>query len=199
MIRLIVILTFCAVSVSALSHATPPAPISQTGQTTCWDSAGVVISCAGTGQDGERRAGVAWPIPRFTDNSNGTITDNLTGLIWLKDAGCATIYGTSWPITIDKVNALQSGQCGLTDNSVAGQWRVPNKNELESLAINGEVPQIGYYLNSQGFIDAHVGSYLMSSSTHANLTSHAWTMDPSGDVYSYGNKGYNQYKAWAVR
>jgi hypothetical protein len=32
--------------------------------------------------------GVAWPNPRFTDNSDGTVTDNLTGLIWLKNANC---------------------------------------------------------------------------------------------------------------
>jgi len=38
----------------------------QTGQTKCYDTAGAVIDCAGTGQDGEIRAGVAWPEPRFT-------------------------------------------------------------------------------------------------------------------------------------
>ena len=34
------------------------------------------------------KKGVAWPNPRFTDNGNGTVTDNLTGLIWLKNANC---------------------------------------------------------------------------------------------------------------
>ncbi len=28
------------------------------------------------------------PTPRFNDNSNCTVTDNLTGLIWLKSANC---------------------------------------------------------------------------------------------------------------
>jgi hypothetical protein len=51
----------------------------QTGQTTCWDAAGNVIDCLGTGQDGDLRMGVAWPNPRFTDNGNETMTDNLTG------------------------------------------------------------------------------------------------------------------------
>ncbi|MGA9347827.1 MAG: hypothetical protein WBW48_03355 [Anaerolineae bacterium] len=36
-----------------------------------------------TGEDGELLKGVTWPSPRFTDNGNGTVTDNLTGLIWL--------------------------------------------------------------------------------------------------------------------
>ena len=31
---------------------------------------------------------IEWPAPRFTDNGDGTVTDSLTGLMWLKDGGC---------------------------------------------------------------------------------------------------------------
>ncbi len=31
---------------------------------------------------------VPWPDPSFTDRGDGTVKDNLTGLIWLKDANC---------------------------------------------------------------------------------------------------------------
>ena len=55
-----------------------PAPVEKTGQTTSY----------ATGDDGDLEKGVSWPNPRFTDNLDGTITDNLTGLIWLKDANC---------------------------------------------------------------------------------------------------------------
>ncbi|MFH0343306.1 MAG: hypothetical protein ACHBNF_14550 [Chromatiales bacterium] len=65
----------------------------QTGQTNCFDSIGQEISCEGTGQDAELRKGTSWPNPRFTDNGDGTITDNLTGLMWLKDANCAATIG----------------------------------------------------------------------------------------------------------
>ena len=40
------------------------------------------------GDDGDLEKGITWPNPRFTDNGVGTVTDNLTGLIWLKDANC---------------------------------------------------------------------------------------------------------------
>ena len=56
----------------------------RTGQTTCWDNSGNQIPCAGTGQDGEIKAGEPWPEPRFTDNGDETMTDNLTGLMWTK-------------------------------------------------------------------------------------------------------------------
>jgi hypothetical protein len=55
-----------------------PAPVPQTGQTASYAA----------GDDGDIQAGVPWPVPRFTDNGNGTVRDNLTGLIWLKNASC---------------------------------------------------------------------------------------------------------------
>jgi hypothetical protein len=113
----------------------------RTGQTTCYDANGVVIACAGTGQDGDKQAGVAWPSPRFTDNKDGTVFDNLTGLLWLKDAGCTDTAGgiargsglLDWPAALTWSNNLANGKCGLSDNSVAGDWRLPNINELRSL------------------------------------------------------------------
>src|SRR5512137_2076387 len=63
-----------------------PGGIPQTGQTACYDGTGVVIPCPGSGQDGELRPGVSWPVPRFIDHGNGTVTDRLTGLMWAKEA-----------------------------------------------------------------------------------------------------------------
>lgn len=113
----------------------------RTGQNTCYDATGVIIDCANTGQDGDTQAGAPWPSPRFTDNGNGTATDNLTGLIWLKDANCTDSAGgisrtgglLNWPSALAWCNNLAHGTCGLSDNSAAGDWRLPNINELKSL------------------------------------------------------------------
>ena len=64
-----------------------PSPVPQTGQTGCWDASGSPIGCAGTGQDGEYQYGVSVD-PRLTDNGDGTVSDKLTGLIWLKWGTC---------------------------------------------------------------------------------------------------------------
>jgi hypothetical protein len=74
---------FLLLSVSVL-HA-EPAQVGKTGQTKCYNASGTEISCTGTGQDGEIRAGVAWPNPRFSI-SGDCVTDNLTGLMWAKNA-----------------------------------------------------------------------------------------------------------------
>jgi hypothetical protein len=95
--------------------------VPQTGQT----------SSFAFGDDGYYQAGVRLPSPRFTENGDGTITDKLTGLIWLKDANC---FGQlSWLAALKQITSLQSGQCGLTDGSVIGTWRLPNIRELHSL------------------------------------------------------------------
>jgi hypothetical protein len=114
------------------------APVPRTGQTTCYDQNNAQIACAGTGQDGDKLAGVAWPTPRFIDNGNGTVTDQLTGLIWLKDANCSAISPATQQTALDKANGLANGQCGLTDGSAPGDWRLPNVGELESLIDYGQ-------------------------------------------------------------
>jgi hypothetical protein len=85
-----------------------------------------------TGDDGDLEKGVAWPTPRFTDNNNGTVTDNLTGLIWMKNANYfgACDWGEQ---ALIRANSLCSGTADLTDGSKAGDWRLPNIKELESL------------------------------------------------------------------
>ena len=84
----------------------PPAPVAATGQTTTY----------GGGDDGWYQMGVSAE-PRFTDNGDGTVTDNLTGLIWTKAADCFGLR--DWANAVSDVNMLANGSCGLTDGSVA--------------------------------------------------------------------------------
>ena len=66
---------------------------------------------------------------RYTDNHDGTVTDNRTGLVWLKNANC---FGNqNWNSAKKKVAKLASGKCGLHDQSKAGKWRLPSKEEWE--------------------------------------------------------------------
>jgi hypothetical protein len=45
------------------------AVVPRTGQCLCYDAAGKVISCIGSGQDGELRYGAPWPEPRLRNYS----------------------------------------------------------------------------------------------------------------------------------
>jgi hypothetical protein len=120
--------------------ADAPALPWRTGQTECFDSNGALISCTGTGQDGDVRAGVAWPTPRFRDNGNGTVTDKLTGLMWLKDATCLNTHYSAqvpnarakWQDALAIVAGINDGTYGLCGSSYT-DWRLPNRKEIQSL------------------------------------------------------------------
>ncbi len=138
------------------------ARLAQTGQK---------ISCS-PGDDGSLRKGIPWPDPRFTDNGDGTVNDNLTRLIWLQDTNC---FGKqSWETALDLCNNLQQGNCNLTDSSVIGDWRPPNRLEMESLLDFG---RIGPALPLESPFVHYGSTYWTSTTLNPNV---AWFMNASG-------------------
>jgi hypothetical protein len=114
------------------------ARVMQTGQSTCYELSGyTAVDCAGTGQDGEYQAGTPLPGNRFIDHGDGTVTDTLTQLTWLKSYGCTDLAGILAE-GLAAIADLQDGQCGLTDGSQAGDWRMANIRELLSVAYFGD-------------------------------------------------------------
>ncbi len=151
-----------------------------------------------TGDDGDLRRGVAWPLPRFNDNGNGTVTDNLTGLIWLRDADC---FGKrNWGVALNNSNTLNSGECGLSDGSAEGDWRLPNPKELKSLIDYSEVdpalPVSPHFINVRGS-GSDTDSY-WSSSMYAGSTNSAWSVLTWNGHSNYYSKDTLFY-VWPVR
>lgn len=126
-------------------------PVFKTGQTTQYEP----------GDDGALERGRAWPSPRFTDNGDGTITDNMTGLMWEKSASLTTRL---WAEAMDYAN----------NSLVAGydDWRLPNIFELQSL-INHEAVSPATWLNGQGFQNIQQ-NYYWTSTTRGSDTTQAY-------------------------
>jgi len=143
-------------------------PVMQTGQTQCWDEDGDEIDCEETGQDGDIQAGIPWPAPRFSDNEDGTFTDNLTGLVWLKDVSCYP--RSTWQQALETVKTLESGACSLTDGSRRGDWRLPNVKELQSLV---DFSNYNYSIDESAPFKPG-GQQVWSSTTVQSAPEHAW-------------------------
>jgi len=166
----------------------------QSGQMQCYDTTDTEIPCAGSGQDGDIRAGVAWPEPRFTV-SGDCVTDNLTGLMWVKSPDSIT---RQWDIALSYANNLVL--CGYDD------WRLPNINELRSLVHSGYneescggVPcvYLSDWLNSKGFSNVQ-STFYWSSTTFAYYLTDAWEVNMRYGIVAYFYKSESEY-VWPVR
>jgi hypothetical protein len=176
--------------------------LAKTGQAACYDAHGVEISCARTGQDGELQAGLSWPDPRFTENGDGTITDNLTGLIWSADAkplgadaAVADGSAVTWQGALDHIQKLNSqAYLGFTD------WRLPNRNELASL-VNYSDSTLSW-LSNHGVLNPQNDYW--SSSTFASSPDRAWNVSMNGKILDMlkapgSENSYHVSFAWPVR
>ena len=158
------------------STTCPDAPVAKTGQTVSYGSL----------DDGTRQGGVAWPVPRFTDNQDGTVTDNLTHLIWMTHPSQDTGL---WSQALDRCNNMASPNTfeHLTDGSDPGDWHLANIREFQSLFHYGyHFPALPNTLGTgQASMSPDIdhpwgpliGPAYWTSTTHALEDGKAWCLD----------------------
>jgi hypothetical protein len=160
----------------------------QTGQKNCYDTSGKIISCSGSGQDGELRKGMALPAARF-ETREAVVHDLLTGLTWTLNADPA-----EFPLTWQEALAFVSG---MNQEKAFGHadWRMPNRRELRSLlhfearkpALPPAHPFTNVFLN-----------WYWTSTTAAINPAYAWYVHLEGARMFYGRKD-QYYLLWPVR
>lgn len=158
-----------------------------TGQKGCFDGSGRDIVCAGTGQDGETRTGIAWLEPRFRVEG-ASVVDFFTGLRWLGGANC-TGSPVNWQGALAAVAALnRQGVAGRAD------WRLPNINELESLVDCAcHTPALPL---DHPFDD--VQEVYWSSTTSYFEADWAWALYLHKGATGVGHKRSAQFHVWAL-
>jgi len=143
-------------------------------------------------------APAAWAAP-FTDNNDGTVTDQATGLMWdqcpwgQSGSNCAPDPATprTWAqaLAVAQTANAAPGHKGYTD------WRLPNKNELESLVDltrpvpgqAGTVPSIDTAA-FPGTPASPNASVFWSSTTYAPSPANAWYVNFYDGFTSPNNK-----------
>lgn len=138
--------------------------LSRTGQRTCFDQSGKSIDHTGSGQDGDLQNGKIWPEPRFIDNGDGTVTDHLTGLMWMTDG--QYLGKMSWQAAMKGQELLKSpkkpSNKTLDLKSEYSDWFLPDIHQLEAL-FNGEESYLHNWLNSWGFKNIQADRYWSST------------------------------------
>ncbi len=179
------------------------APVPKTGQTNSWAA----------NDDGALEKGVSWPNPRFTINADGTVTDNLTGVIWLRNANCTQFFdgdtkgqnNRNWYEALVAASSLSSGYCGLADGSVAGDWRLPNVREQFSLLDHqynapalSNTAGTGWHTDGNPFYFVQ-NNYYWTSTTRVSFNSWKfWVNLYDGRVYDVDG-ATSEYWVWPVR
>jgi hypothetical protein len=127
----------------------------------------------------------------FTDNNDGTVKDNATGLVWQKcsrgqnnDSTCSGSATTAnWTTALTYCSGL----------TLEGRtWRLPTVNELKSLVDTTKAS--GPTIDTTAF-PSTVASYYWSSTTYAPNTTFAWFV-----VFDDGNVNvHNKATSFYVR
>ena len=76
----------------------------------------------------------------YTDNGDGTVTDNVTGLMWQQDPG----EKMTWPEAVEMVKDFELA--GYTD------WRLPTIKELYSLINFSAQTDVSPYIDTEYFV-----------------------------------------------
>ena len=142
--------------------------LAQTGQTAKYQA-----SDGGYYDDGSLLAG--YPVTqRYNDNGNDTISDSITGLMWIKNGtgpGCNNGVPLLWSDAVTFCSSLNtSNYANHTD------WRLPTIGELQSIINIGKIgPAIGDYNTSGQLPWINIPSAeFWSSTTYAGVTAYAW-------------------------
>jgi len=128
----------------------------------------------------------AMNVPRFTDNGDGTVTDNHTKLMWSKDADLAA------SMILEDAGSYCAG---LTLAGHSG-WRLPPLEALKSLIdrhqSNPALPPGNPFTNV-------VSGYYWSSSFDMDHHMYAWAMDIGTGIAGRGVWRADLFEVWCVR
>ena len=145
-----------------------PSTLKKTGQTTTYADY----------DDGDYQIGI--PHAYVRDDVNGTVTDNVTGLMWQDDIW-AQYTNKSWSEAFTYCSTLSLG--------IYDDWRFPTLSELNSIVDYGRAePSIDpVFVNTATY-------YYWSATTAAADTTHAWyiSFSDGSATYNYQDKTYSR-------
>ena len=127
----------------------------------------------------------------YTDNGNGTVTDNNTGLMWQKqdDGNLYNWYQASGTYN-ETYNPTSQNVCGSLILGSHSDWRLPTKKELISI-VNYGIPPPGPMIMTTYFPNTTSGWYWSSNSNVLMPESARYVDFYDGDIAGYSKDNPN--------
>ena len=122
----------------------------------------------------------------FVDNTDGTVTDTATGLMWQQTTQTGL---KSWESAIADCESLS-----LADYT---DWRLPNRNELQSLvdySTHSPAIDTSFFFDQDPWLN-----YYWSSTTYTAYSAYAWYVFFNDGLIVYNDKSTARYFVRAVR
>ncbi|TGL92932.1 DUF1566 domain-containing protein [Leptospira barantonii] len=185
----------------------PRGLVTDTGQTLCWDSAGLITACAGTGQDGDYTntplaRSFTGPTPDQAYNNDYTTMDNAHQRVWKSciqgftgnTCGGGVLSSFTWA----NATGVFAGNCADLNTLNAGNgyanrtdWRIPTVQEMASLVHYSNNPNIDI-LN---FPHTDINNIYMTSTDDSMAPTNIWAVD---HFFNNGSKTMTQNKISAL-
>ena len=147
--KIIMIVTWC-VLFSSLLVAELTFPIVDTNQSLCYDNLNEIdapeLGDPFYGQD----ANYTGNAPAYTDNNDGTITDNVTGLMWAKTCDMDGDGDIDYDDKLSYEEAMESAE--TFDLAGYSDWRLPSIKEQYSMIIFSGIDVSGYEGDTEGLV-----------------------------------------------
>ncbi len=182
------------------------------------------IKYAGAWTKLQKLTGTTCDAARYVDNVDGTITDNLTGLVWEKKSDNGDVHDVnntySWstgsPWNGDGTaftGLLAVGATSLNEVGFAGanDWRLPTLGELQTILLPDPYPCATLPCVDSAFDSGCTGgcsvttcsctqsNYYWSSTTYQGAPMYAWIVSPNAGSVGTSDTTDNIIYARAVR
>ncbi|MDQ7085784.1 MAG: cadherin domain-containing protein, partial [Sulfurovum sp.] len=150
----------------------------KTGQIKSYDKDGTEIIDDSLKDDGFYQAGIDYSYTR--DDTEATVTDTITGLMWADDASVASVQKL-W-VTEDSYTLgnyfntsgdTATGYCAALTLANYSDWRLPSRVELQGIVLDNEYDPA---IDKNIFENTASGGY-WSSTSRVFSTSNAWYVD----------------------
>lgn len=180
MLKKITVLSVCYFLSFVLSSHANAWVVPGTDIFSCYTDTEEMLACPSPGESFYGQNGNYSKLHLFRDESNGTVTDLVTKLLWQKT-----------PETTERNWSDAATYCADLVLGESQDWRIPTIRELMTIVYNGNT----YPPRFNRVFEGNIAYYWSSTTVAPDISGYAWTVDfGEGDTHSWPKVGTNMVR-----